>query len=444
MTVSTRSLAWRALLGAFFLALLASCGGGGGGGGFPAAPGVASNTAGEGVSTAGAGADAGGGGEAGGAAGGAGASGGDDGGVGSGGTGVGVAADATSVGSVDGLGSVIVNSLRYETPAATVYELEDTPALAVGMSVRVTARADAAFTTGTALRVRSAADVRGAVDSVDLSGDGSFVVLGNRLTVDAATVWADSAGLASLAVGAPVQVWALPTSAGTLRATRVQTVGVATAPVVSGVVQQLDRSSGSFLLGGLRVSYTAAVLDGLTMGELVDGAVVRVRAATPAVAGVLQASRIEAWYPLPTPTGTPVQLSGVMSDFASLASFRLLGVAIDASAAGVTGGPATSLGNGVRVEIDGVRQGAAVVATKLRIRLVPGTGGPARFTLIGAVGGYRSAAAFRVQGQPVDASAGSVVFVSGQVGDLANGRRVRVTGTAVRDGVLLADTVQFE
>lgn len=221
MTVSTRSLAWRALLGAFFLALLASCGGGGGGGGFPAAPGVASNTAGEGVSTAGAGADAGGGGEAGGAAGGAGASGGgsggggtstagngngsgaggggDDGGVGSGGTGVGVAADATSVGSVDGLGSVIVNSLRYETPAATVYELEDTPALAVGMSVRVTARADAAFTTGTALRVRSAADVRGAVDSVDLSGDGSFVVLGNRLTVDAATVWADSAGLASLA-----------------------------------------------------------------------------------------------------------------------------------------------------------------------------------------------------------------------------------------------------
>ena len=78
------------------------------------------------------------------------------------------------------------------------------------------------------------------------------------------------------------------------------------------------------------------------------------------------------------------------------------------------------------------------------LRHVPGTGGPARFTLIGAVGGYRSAADFRVQGQPVDASAGSVVFVNGQAGDLANGRRVRVTGTAVREGVLLADTVQFE
>ncbi|MDN4590433.1 hypothetical protein DBA29_18280 [Xenophilus aerolatus] len=466
MTATARPLAWRALLCAFLLALLSSCGGGDGGGGFPAL-GAASGTAGNGSPAAGAGngTGTGGGSDAGGAAGGGGTGsggstsgsggggtstagngtgGGDDGGVGSGGTGVGVAADATSVGSVDGLGSVIVNSLRYETPTATVYELEDTAALAIGMSVRVTARADAAFTAGTALRVRSAADVRGAVDSVDLAGDGSFVVLGNRLTVDPATVWADSAGLAALAVGTPVQVWALPTSAGTLRATRVQTVGVATAPVLSGVVRQLDRASGSFLLGGVRVSYTAAVLDGMAAGELVDGAVVRVRAAVPAVAGVLQASRIEAWYPLPAQSGTPVQLSGVMADFASLASFRLLGVAVDASAAAVTGGLATSLGNGVRVEIDGVRQGQTVVASKLRIRHVPGTGGPARFTLIGAVGGYRSAADFRVQGQPVDASVGSVVFVNGHAGDLANGRRVRVTGTAVREGVLLADTVQFE
>ena len=103
-------------------------------------------------------------------------------------------------------------------------------------------------------------------------------------------------------------------------------------------------------------------------------------------------------------------------------------------AAVVTGGTVSALGNGVRVEIDGLRQGQTVVAGKLRIRNVPGTGGPARFTLIGAVGGYRSAADFRVQGQPVDASAGSVVFLNGQAGGLGNGRRVRVTGTAVREG----------
>jgi hypothetical protein len=470
MKASARFLAWRALMCVCLLAALSSCGGGGSGGGgvgFPAmagaqsatgaGPGTASAGAGGGLDAGGAtgvadggagsgsGSSASGGGGGGTSTAGNGGSGTDDGGVGSGGTGVGVAGDATSVGSVDGLGSVIVNSLRYETPTTTVYELEDTDVLAVGMSVRVTAQADAAFTAGTALRVRSAADVRGVVDSVDLGGDGSFVVLGNRLTVDPATVWADSTGLAALAAGTPVQVWALPTSAGTLRATRVQTVGVAaTAPVLSGVVQQLDRTSGTFLLGNLRISYAAAALAGLATNELVDGAVVRVRAAAPAAGGQLRASRIEAWYPLPAASGTPVQLSGVMADFASIASFRLVGVAVDASAAVVTGGPASALGNGVRVEIDGVRQGQTVVASKLRIRNVPGTGGPARFLLIGAVGGYRSVADFRVQGQPVDASAGSVVFLNGQAGDLANGRRVRVTGTAVRDGVLLADTVQFE
>src|SRR5688572_26324491 len=71
-------------------------------------------------------------------------------GVGSGGTGV--TADAAGIGAADGLGSIILNGLRYDTASATL-TLEDATELQIGMSARVAGKVDPDFTRGIATQV---------------------------------------------------------------------------------------------------------------------------------------------------------------------------------------------------------------------------------------------------------------------------------------------------
>lgn len=449
------------------VALLLSCGGGGGGGGgaalvsasalgaggsAPAGPGIpgpvgdrSSDGAGNGIggiasddasSAGGSGSTASGDGSS------TTASSGDDGsGVGSGGTGVSTA-DASGVGSVDGAGSIIVNGLRYDTKSA-VGNVEDAPTgLQLGMSVKVTGPVNADFTQGTARRVESAADIRGQVTSINLA-QGSFVILGTTVTTDEATVWADAAGLAAISPERTLQVWGLPAAPGVLRATRVEQRGPS-APILTGTVQNLDATRRTFTLGGLVVDYGRAVLSGGLDGRsLANGTLVRVRA-DAAAAGGLAATLVQWWYPLPTADAATAQFAGIVTDFAGPGSLRVLGFPVDASAAPVTGGPVGALGNGVKVEVGGVVSGGVLKATKLKIRHVPGTGGPASFELIGNVGAFSSSSDFRVKGQPVNAGGAGVEFVNGTAANLANGVKVDIRGTQIVNGVLMAASVTFE
>ncbi|MGK6308451.1 DUF5666 domain-containing protein [Variovorax sp. DT-64] len=451
----------RAALLAISTALLLSCGGGGSGGGGVALGGgggtgaVAGSSPGDGGSSpAGGGGDGQGGGASGTGGSSAGTGGGstgtggtstaasgDDGsGVGSGGTGVSTA-DAAGVGGVDGVGSIIVNGVRYNTDNAVV-NLEDASALQLGMSAKVTGPFSADFTSGVARRVDSAADLRGTLSSVDLA-QGSFVILGTTVTTDDATVWADSTGLAAIPPGSTLQVWGLPGAPGVLRATRVEQRGPS-APILTGTVQNLDPARRTFAIGSFTVDYSTAVLSGsLDGGPLANGTLVRVRAAT-VLPGRLPATQVQWWYPVPRADATPVQLAGIVTDYAGLGSLRVLNIPVNAASAQITGGPAGSVGNGVKVEVGGTMSNGVLQATKLKIRHVPGTGGPSSFTLIGNIGNFSSPASFRVRGQPIDASGPGVVFVNGTAANLGNGVRVNIQGAQVVNGVLIATRVAFE
>jgi hypothetical protein len=310
------------------------------------------------------------------------------------------------------------------------------------MSAKVTGPVNADFTSGIARRVDSAADLRGTPSSVDLA-QGSFVILGTTVTTDEATVWADAAGLAAIPPGTTLQVWGLPGAPGILRATRIEQRGPSAA-ILTGTVQNLDPLRHTFTLGGFTVDYSAAVLSGSPDGSaLADGTLVRVRANT-VLPGRLQATLVQWWYPVPRANATPVQLAGLVTDYAGLGSLRVLGVPVNAASAQITGGLASAVGNGVKVQVGGIMSNGILQASKLRIRHVPGAGGPASFTLIGIVGNFASAASFQVKGQPVDASGPDVVFVNGTVANLGNGVNVNIEGSRVVNGVLIATRVSFE
>lgn len=443
------------LLYAGLVALLLSCGGGGDGASGGSVAGVGSGSA-AGTATAGAGADAAAGagtgtgtGATGDASGTGSGTGGDtstasngstDGsGVGSGGTGV--TADAAGIGAADGLGSIILNGLRYNTDSAAI-TIEDATELQIGISARVAGKVDADFTSGVATQVVSAAELRGAVSAIDILG-GSFVVMGTTVSIDSATVWADASGLTDVVSGNIVQVWGLPGAPGTLRATRIQVAPALSAPLVTGTVENLDSARKTFKVGQLTIDFGAAAFTGLDASSLANGTIVRVRGTAAPFANLLVATKVEGWYAIPVSNGIAVQLAGVITDFASRGSFKVLGTPVDATNALVTGAPVGSLGDGVKVEVDGFMSGGVLVVKKLRIRNIPGTGGPASFTLIGAIGTYLSSADFRVQGKPVNAGATGVVFENGSAADLANGRRVTVVGDRVVYGVLIAQRVTF-
>lgn len=368
-------------------------------------------------------------------------SGGDGSGVGSGGTGIGVG-DSSSVGSVSGLGSIILNGVRYNVDSA-VTRLPDGEPLQIGMSVEVTGAIDNTLVNGVAHQLTSAIDLRGPVTGIDLAG-GSFDLLGTTVVVADSTVFGDVSGLGSLQVGSSVRVWGLPGDSGVVNATRVELGSAGDAAIVSGALQQLDVGTGTFRLGTLSVAYGAAnFAGGLSQSALANGVIVRVRASGQPVAGLLTASQVEAWYPIPTATGTPVRLEGPITSFSGIGGFRVLATNVDASAATITGGRASAVGPDVVVQVTGVLQNGVLVATDLKIEHVPGGASLPSYTLIGSIGNFSSPASFRVRGQLVDASAPGVVFLNGSAANLGNGVSVTVLGTQVVNGVLLANQLSF-
>jgi len=364
-------------------------------------------------------------------------------GVGSGGTGV---TASVGVGSIDGFGSIVVNGVRYDIGTATTV-LNDVNSLKLGMTVRVTGAISADLTQGTATLVVSAADLRGTVAGLSASG-GTFTIMGVQVSTNAATVFAGGLGAANgIANGAPVQVHGLPGQDGVLHATRVERLPAEQAPVLTGYVQDFDGGSRTFRIGSQRVSYATADFPGdWPSSRLGNGVVVRVRA--PAAATTLAASSIEPWNPTPLRDGTRLSLGGLVSDFISLQGLRIDGVPADVSAAKVTGGN-LAISTGARVEASGTVQRGVLVVTSLKVRQAaptvtvpsPSDDDNEGYTARGSVGAYRSPAEFKVQGQDVDAS--NAVFVGGTAADLGPSRKVLVTGSRVRDDVLMADRVEF-
>ena len=354
------------------------------------------------------------------------------GGVGSGGTG------GFASGPITGFGSVVVGGVRFDDSVAQVEDLDgvrrSSDDLRLGMTVEVESSAittDASGASARASRIRFESELVGLVGTVDAAG-GSFTLLGQRVTVDASTVFDDrlAAGLGGLGVGQPVEVYAVyDTAAQRYRATRVEPAALALGLRLRGPVAQVDGATQTLRIGSTNYSYAGA--NGVP-ADLAAGQFVRLRLALdtmPMPRWVVQ-SFGTALRPLAD--ADDVKLEGLISDFTSAASFSVNGRPVDASAAGFPGGSA-GLAAGVRVEVEGSMRGGQLRARQVVVKSDDEMHerGFELNGMITAVDPGRGS--FVVRGVTVGTARSDLRYDDGTAADLVPGRRVEVRGVLAAD-----------
>lgn len=367
---------------------------------------------------------------------------------------------ATYTGPVSGLGSIVVNGVRFETIGASVHDGDDpygshdyTSAIGLGTVVSVTGSADDANGTGSASQIRIVGGLRGTVISVD-QGAGTLNLAGQTVRVGATTVFAGTlTSLAALAGGSFVEVYGLLQADGSFAATRIE--GYATQPAgIAGVAVRgiVTTAAGGMLTlsNGLQVSYAADTVSPAG-SPIAAGSDVRVLASAAPVNGQLVASRVIVLGAATlasgsaTPTaGAVVKIKGVVDSITG-STLSVSGTSVDIGTL-----PAPTLG--AVVEVKGTISGTTLVASRIELEgsgrsvQVLGASGQPAYTsnykqeLYGVVADFVSLSRFTVQGVPVDAS--QARFEYGAAG-LANNSYVEVKGM-LQNGVLVATKVELK
>jgi hypothetical protein len=378
------------------------------------------------------------------------------GGVGTGGTGNDVGA-AFSAGPIAGFGSVIVNEVRFDDTAATVEDGDGTrssrDALRLGMGVEIDSGpiTSSAFSgaTATARTIRYASALIGPASAINLVAD-RFEVFGLPVAVDDQTVFdaafggGSGAGLERVRSGQLVEVHAVYDAAqGRYRATRIEPRDGATRLLVRGPVGGLDRTAQTLRIGSGSTVFAyagaAAVPADLAVGQTVRLAL----APSPAAPGRWT---VQAFGTALRGVGEVQELRvrGLITSFASAASFAVDGRTVDAGSASFPDGT-SGLAVGVRVEIEGRSSAGVLRASRVSIRSdsqIRDRG----FELRGPITTVDAAnRRFELRGLVVSTTRPDLRVDGGTLNDLAVGRRVVVQAQLALDRVRLEATrIQFE
>ena len=199
-------------------------------------------------------------------------------------------------------------------------------------------------------------------------------------------------------------------------------------------MSQLDAINKTMLVGRRAVNYGSALLTLRT--ALANGQMVRVSAAAAPLPGTpWVVARLTSDLALPANLGF-LYTEGFVDELKSGPSFVLEDLPVDATSAD---GRAAVNAEGLRVAVVGALN-AGVLKAKSVVVVQPGE--PVVFTLGGLITDYVSVASFKVRNVAIDASAATFVLPLTPAA-LANGVRVRVTGTVQGRG-LLASRVEAQ
>ena len=243
---------------------------------------------------------------------------------------------ATYTGTVTGLGSIVVNGIRFSTSGADTTDADDptqpfTQAFPLGATVTVKGDVDSSAGTGKATSIEMIGGVRGKVTAVDTTAS-TLVVSGHNVKVDANTVFQGIGStafslatlsadlLASTPVVDYVEVYGTADANNVILATRIEkkdptslvfaTKGRVIANSINTTTHQFQmlRRTGEIVT----VDYTGATLLP-TSATLADGVGVRVlSSADPASLSVIPATKVLIKSDKQVP-GTVAKLRGTVS-----------------------------------------------------------------------------------------------------------------------------------
>jgi hypothetical protein len=274
-----------------------------------------------------------------------------------------------------GASSITVNGVAFDTAAAQVSKDDDPASLSqleVGHVVTIHGRVDGQTGRGRAERVECDDDLEGPISSIDVA-NGTFVVLGQTVRIDANTSFDDGASLASLQVGVFVEVNGFANAAGEIVATRIEVKGaVARRLEITGGVSDLDTARKRFNIGPLVVDYSRAMLEDFPGGEPRSGDFVEVHASGLSPAGELLATRVELEDDLPVGGAVQIELEGLITRIISPTEFEIGGRVVVIQPGTVIefeGEIRIDLAADVKVEVEGtIDANGRLIAVKISIR----------------------------------------------------------------------------
>ncbi len=346
-------------------------------------------------------------------------------GVGSGGTGA-FSVTAYSEGTITGFGSVIVNGLRYDDGLAIVRDedgLRSRSDLKLGMVVAIDGKVDSD-------NIASASDIRydsallGPVKTVSL-GSNTFTVMGQTVHLDDSTVLDASLaqGLASLSGNDVVEVHGfLNAATNSLQATLVERKTSVSKYKISGLVQNLQVSAKTFMIGNEKFSFAGVNLESIANGNLVKLRL-QPRAPTGTDPLVVAASRRQERS---SASQERAEIEGLVTQVNSATQFSVSNVLVDTRNASFPGGN-TTITIGMRIKAKGRLLDGILTATEVKAE----SRGSKDIELKGTVSDLNTVnKTFTVRGVSVNYSP-PVRYDKGTEASLANGVAVEVEGNLI-------------
>ena len=204
----------------------------------------------------------------------------------------------------------------------------------------------------------------------------------------------------------------------------------ATPAAVEGRIQQFV-SAADFLVSGTAVDASTAEFINGVIGDLSEGKRVVVHGTLSN--GKVIARKLRFYRP---DQDGEVRLIGLVSDYLSAASFKVRGVATDASNASFINGDASQLGTGRLVQIRGQSAGSLITATS--VEYLDSNASSALLT--GKLTEASSPASFKVGGQASKVADG-VRYINGNAQSIVNGATLWMKGQRDGAGVFVANLV---
>ena len=359
-------------------------------------------------------------------------------------------AQSFASGPITGLGSIIVNGVRFDDSAARVENEEDGSVrgardLRLGMMVEIeSGRIDDGVARAVAGVIRFGSELVGPVASVDAAAS-TLRVLDQTIEVKSTTVFEEGlAGFGAIAVGQVLEIHAqFDAVSGRYLATRIEREDGASVFRLRGLVAALDTAAKTFRIGDAVINYgsvAAATLPNLA--GLANGQRVRVRLQTVQVNNQWVALTVRSGVRRVDDFGD-ARLRGLVTAFSSALQFEVQGIAVDASTANFDPGPAAVV-LGALVEVRGTAAGGKIIATRVKVR-DERDDDLRRVELHGTASALDSTAkTFLLREITVDYSR-VLEWKNGAPTDLANGRQLEVKGLWSTDRrTLVAVVIEFE